>query len=360
MKRIIVGLIVVIFMLTGCEMVIMDNSVNESVVLEYEAQDEIIDGRGLICLGEYANGYKTFDVWVNNNYAYIAQLYGGMSVLDVSDASSISEVGNNIDFYWTRKIFYDNDYVYAADRDSGMIIYDVSDKSNQTVAGVYYLISYIDGIMEDAIFEGNYVYIAPDYGNFTIVDVSDKTNPVLVGECNVNGRLEEILLDGNYAYVAAYEGGLQIIDISDKSNPFVVNSYNTPSYALSLCKNGNILYVGDLNGISYLNIGNPLNIGYYTYQPMYAKCWSMELRNEYIFLANDINNLVIIDPDLDNPIIKCNYNQDEGISFGLFIDDETNLIYTADGYSGIRVYQSEILDKKNWRHRIREHVCEHN
>ena len=39
---------------------------------------------------------------------------------------------------------------------------------------------------------------------------------------------------------------------------------------------------------------------------------------------------------------------------------ETNLIYTADGYNGIRVYQSEILDKKNWRHRIREHVCEGN
>jgi hypothetical protein len=109
------------------------------------------------------------DVKVVGNYAYVALLYGGLAVLDVSHPANPVVVGG-----------------YDAGRDA----YGVE------VAG-------------------NYAYVAEWDAGLQVIDVSNPTNCVRVGGCSTVGPAIRVAVVGNYAYVVAYGFGLHVIDVSN-------------------------------------------------------------------------------------------------------------------------------------------------
>ncbi len=103
-------------------------------------------------------------------------------------------------------------YAYIADYFSGLQIIDISNPTNPILKGNYYS----SGEATDVQVVGNYAYLAAGGGGLQIIDISNPTNPTIKGNYQNNYDYAfDVKVVGSYAYVAAREGGLQIIDVSD-------------------------------------------------------------------------------------------------------------------------------------------------
>ena len=114
------------------------------------------------------------------------------------------------------------DYAYVADRYSGLQIIDVSNVANPTLADSYDT----PNRAWDAVVSGNYAYVADGGSGLQIIDVSNVANPTLAGSyATTPSSAYAVVVSGNYAYVAAGYSGLQIISIPCSTN----NSLTTSS-----------------------------------------------------------------------------------------------------------------------------------
>ncbi len=135
-------------------------------------------------------------------------------------------------------------YAYVADLYAKLRVIDVSTPSNPTEVGYC---DTPDGAYGVAV-SGSYAYVADDHAGLRVIDVSTPSNPIEVGYCDTPGWAYGIVVSGSYAYVADYDaGGLRVIDISTPSNPTEVGYCDTPSYAWGVAVSGTYAYVADLH-----------------------------------------------------------------------------------------------------------------
>lgn len=184
----------------------------------------------------FAQGYNTtligyFDtpgiakgVAVQGSYAYVADYFQGLRIINVSDPSNPSEIGA-IDPQGTDRAFdvvINGTYAYVAYGNSGLWVFDVSNPTFPTLAG--YIES--DGFSTGVAISGSYAYVAYGSIGLQIINISDPANPTEAGYYYTVNAANDVALDNNYAYVAANGDGLYIIqndllsevkEISDKS-----------------------------------------------------------------------------------------------------------------------------------------------
>ena len=115
----------------------------------------------------YARG-GALGVFVTNNLAFIATDYGGLIIMDVSDAANPVRVG---------------------DCDTSGSAWGV------TVAG-------------------NHAYVVGYEMGLLVIDVSNPANPVRVGGCDTSGESFGVAVAGEFAYLADREGGLAIFQLA--------------------------------------------------------------------------------------------------------------------------------------------------
>jgi hypothetical protein len=162
----------------------------------------------------------------------------------VSDPAAPVEVG----FYDTEEYAWGvavaGSYAYVADYYDGLRVVDVSDPTAPTEVGFYDT----PGNACDVVVTGGYAYVA-DYGaGLRVVDVSDPAAPVEVGFYDTPGDAFGVAVVGSYAFVADGDGGLRVVDASDPTTPHGVAFYYTPDLAKDVAVAGGLAYVADLNG----------------------------------------------------------------------------------------------------------------
>ncbi|GCL43574.1 DUF4347 domain-containing protein [Dolichospermum planctonicum] len=106
-------------------------------------------------------------------------------------------------------------YAYVADYYSGLQIIDISNPTTPTLKGNYDTSGRALGVQV----VGNYAYVADYYSGLQIIDISNPTTPTLKGNYDTSGYAYGVQVVGNYAYVADSYSGLQIIDISNPTTP---------------------------------------------------------------------------------------------------------------------------------------------
>ncbi len=180
------------------------------------------------------------DVFVAGGYAYVADGYSGLSIVDISDPASPVSAGNYDTPGYAEGVFVSGNYAYVADGGEGLRIVDISDPANPIE--VSYYTSYYAG---SVFVSGNYAYVADGYGGLRIVDISDPASPVEAGYYETPGFANDVFLAGSYAYVADGDDGLRIVDASDPASPVEVGYYDTPGYAEGVFVSGNYAYVAD-------------------------------------------------------------------------------------------------------------------
>jgi len=147
-------------------------------------------------------------IYVAPGYVYLANRYGGLRIIDVSIPSSPTEVGYYENFDYARSVYVNNNYAYVADRYIGLLkIINISDPYLPVeVASVS-----IQPLVNDVDGSENFVYTLSDWAGVRVFDVSGPTNPRDVGFFNTGGYDYNIYTDDSFIYVADGGGGFYIL-----------------------------------------------------------------------------------------------------------------------------------------------------
>jgi len=272
----------------------------------------------------FANG-----VAVSGIYAYVADGYSGLRIIDISNPSSPIEVGSYDTGIFSGDVKVSGSYAYVAFADALRII-DISNPSAPTQTG-FYPMTYAWSV----VISGNYAYVADYDSGLRIIDVSNPAAPVEVGYYITSGRALDVAISGNYAYVAADDVGLRIIDISNVATPSEVGFCDTPSIAYGVAVSGSHAYVADgYSGLQIIDISNPFSpaiVGFYD-----TDCtWDVAVSGNYAYMADYGSGLRVI--DVSNPISPIQVDSYDTPSLSFDVTVSGNYIYVADYESGLQI-----------------------
>jgi hypothetical protein len=172
--------------------------------------------------GSLTNPEYCIGVAMQDDFAYVAGLFGRMTILGVSSpeepiaVSSVSLPPNPLAY--ELRVRAHGDSVFVAQGEAGLAVIDVSDKSNPRLAAVYNS----SGWAADIAFDGEYAYYAAGYAGLQIFDMSRPYSPVIVATVPTPDWAIVVQVQGDYAYVGARFAGLQIINIANPLQPRVI------------------------------------------------------------------------------------------------------------------------------------------
>ena len=233
------------------------------------------------------------DVFVSNDYVYIAEDQAGFSIYDKSNDSLVVQYYGNIE---NARLVYAVDaikQVFVYDQygsPAAIMVYDITDPSNPIeLPPVTGQTSDIEALRCDLqpdnsvdvlwthansyqygnynnIWLGSYAYNFPNaVGGFDIVDtllfvtgeqrglyITNRNNGNIISIVNTPGTAIDVKVYENFAYVADKEYGISVIDISDITQPELVYNHDTSGNAQRIDADGDYLVVASGGGGVYL------------------------------------------------------------------------------------------------------------
>jgi len=315
------------------------------------------------------------DVYVEGDYAYVADDIDGLLIIDITDKTDPVQVGLFGDCPRAEKVFVDGDYAYVSDFDTGMWIIDISDKEdpvgmcnipaqssveNIFVSGDHAYVadwgeclSILDITDKgDPVEVGRYDTTASAYGihvsgdhayvtdtrdGLQVIDISDIESPEVIGVCDPGFGGQDVFVHEDYAYVASGGGGLRIIDVIEKDNPEEVAQLATLDDAEAVFVEGDHAYIADRDGglriIDISNKKNPSDMGFLITSD---DAWDVFVQDDYAYVAIGRDGMQII--DVSNkwlPVAVGHYQLDSSSSHGVYVDG--NYAYVAYGRNGLRI-----------------------
>jgi hypothetical protein len=283
------------------------------------------------------NSYFEY-ITVAGNYAYVATLDSGISVIKVDDINHPEKVGEYKQCQYVYSIAVSGQYLYAADYGPRMIILDISDPTNPSpvqydsslikpgyisIEGssaylecdsallVYdignpispHLIGELPmtNIQDGFYISGNYAYLESDfsppyYPLLRIIDISNPCSPIIVGSHPIAGQVSGFLKSGDYLYITRYGLGgcfLLTFDLSNPENPVAIDSISIGSHALGLIERNNFLYLCDnRNGLRVYDINNSSTPNQVSNYDLTTSAFNLTLSGSYLYIANSHSLLI--------------------------------------------------------------------
>jgi|GEM_PF-2288929 len=194
---------------TGFHIIDITDKKNPFIIGSYDFSKNIIEKDG-------AKGSAS-DVHIKGNYAYVSvnsSIKGsqiserGLLILDITNKENPIMIGGCNTPNDAMAVYVDGEYAYMADISFGLVIMDITSKENPNIIGN----CDFPGSGRDVYVKGNYAYMTSGEVGFSIIDITNKEKPVNIGSCVTPGDAWGIYIDGDYAYIADNEKGLQIID----------------------------------------------------------------------------------------------------------------------------------------------------
>jgi hypothetical protein len=270
-------------------------------------------------------------VAVVGSYACIADDYGGLRVVDVSDPARLTQVG----FYDTpgqaRDVALVGTYAYVADGTSGLRVVDVSDPAHPSEVGFYST----QGTASGVAVAGTYAYVADHRSGLRVVDVSDPAHPIEVGFHDTPGQALDVALAGGYAYVADEDGGLRVVDVSDPAHPSEVGFYARLGWrAYGVAVEGPYAYVAFEAGLQVVDVSDPAHPGEVGFLDTLSAV-DVALFEEYAYVADGSGGLRVGDVSDPAHPNEVGFYDTPGSAYGVAVAE--GYAYVADGAHGLRV-----------------------
>ena len=202
----------------------------------------------------------TEDIWVSGQYAYLAQAYFGLEILDVSDPTAPTYVGG-IDlpgFSFNLQVC--DNLAYVAIRFDGWAIVDVSDPTSPTLVTIYDTPGECGNLLIDCA--GNLAYITDEGPGLWIFDVTDPTSPTTISNLDTPGLASGLCLVDSLLYLTDYTGGFDVVDVSNPAAPSIVGSIDSWGLGRTITVVGNLAYLAaeptdDMGGLQIFDVSNP-------------------------------------------------------------------------------------------------------
>ena len=190
-----------------------------------------------ILMGEIAFSIAR-SVFLTDNFAFVSTVSGsglskGMQIVDISDPADPVVLGSfaSTGQWGTWQTYVLNDLAYLADSQGGLKIVDVSNPANPVEVGNYLT----SGIAASVFVSGDYAYvgIVSDMGSIAgveVIDVSDLSNLNIAGYYTVFDQGYDVFVTDNIVYVASGKDGLNILEFMEgvgiePENEFIPISY---------------------------------------------------------------------------------------------------------------------------------------
>lgn len=190
------------------------------------------------------------------------------TVVDISDPTSPSEVGNLVQEGLARKVEISGSYAYLAAGDAyansgtdGIKILDISDPENPTEVGAANTTGRAISLAVDD--NNDLLFIADEFQDLRVFDISNKASPSEVGSFSGTSWADDVVYPGSGDYIYAAGGyDLYIVDVSTPSSPSQAGYYDAAGQSESLFMVGDsIVYLGEQNtGLEILDVSDPANI----------------------------------------------------------------------------------------------------
>jgi len=252
--------------------------------------------------------------------------------IPIRNYSIISQWQNSYDS--TLDVFVVNEFAYLADKEGGLVILDLTNLTDPKEIGRYRVAEDIVGAV-NLFVEDAFAFVANDVDGARIFDISNKTDPQLESEYHDELYYWDVYTDSNYAYFSTIGDGLEIFDVSDKSNPIEIAQYNSGGFIWSIWGSENYLFTADLTfGLEVLNITektSPTKIG--SYNDLIGQPYSIIVEDDFAFVAEGNEGLEIINiSSIDSPIEICQYSGGNSI---VDVEYFNETIFLADKYDGL-------------------------
>jgi hypothetical protein len=216
--------------------------------------------------GVFDSPGQTYDVYMNDTIAYVADGSAGLRMVNVSVPSSPCEVGYyDPPFGISQAIEKNGDYLYLADGSVGVRIFHLTDPVTVESLSVYDT----PGVAKDISFESNLLFIADGIQGVRIANVADPQAPFEAGyleaasatTLSVMDNLFYLADDADGVYVVAYDitgveeyGQLEVAGIVFKC-PSIINSGKGIDFSLNLTEKASLkIDLYDLTGRLVANI----------------------------------------------------------------------------------------------------------
>ena len=231
-------------------------------------------------------------------YAFVADSYYGLRILDVTDPTAPVQVGGYPkQSGYPRDVAVAGHYAYLVSKNDDLRVIDISNPGYPEEVGSYELSGSFPGVAVS----GDYLYVANDAG-LHVLDVSNPAQPQLKGMVSMDDFALDVAVSGSYAYVAASSAGLVVVDVLDPADPQWVGAYDTPGYAWGVAvasgPQGTYAYVADCsNGLVVVDVSDPANpqLARTFHAGLYAQ--GVAVSEGFAFVAGNTQGLRIINTD---------------------------------------------------------------
>ncbi|NOZ05895.1 MAG: DNRLRE domain-containing protein [Chloroflexi bacterium] len=233
-------------------------------------------------------------------------------------------------------------YAYVADGYSMLTVVDVHNPSNPYVAGTF---SDYAGRAFGVYTDGTYAYLANKWDRLRILDVSDPAHPTPAGgwkekdaQGNDTGNSKGVWKVGHYAILTDEQGGLISIDVADPAHPVRVDQYLLDGlFGETLWVDGTVAYVtGGQGGLHIIDVSDPTNLRKLSHLPLTGYAYASQAANGLAFVAGwgDGGHIIdVSDPTAPVEVGTWPSANESWHAFGV-----SHFLLVADGTAGLRVF----------------------
>lgn len=193
------------------------------------------------------------DVSIQGDYAFLADAFIGLRVVDISDPASPRLAGTLPFSGWTNGVTVDGERAIVANGSNGVWFVDITDPNEMTI------ISHCatgDFALESVIY-GNYAYVADRFRGMKIIDFSDIQSPKVIGEYD-SPHVSNVALQDDLLAVNGW-GRIYLFSIQENpSAPTMVGNYLPRAEARNSMFCGHMLVLSHIDdGIEVVDVSNP-------------------------------------------------------------------------------------------------------
>ncbi len=197
---------------------------------------------------------RAIDIEVSGDYAFVAVLEAGLTVMDVSDPNAAFIIGGTDTPGTAVAVDVRYEYAFVADGIEGLQVVRIKNPYHPEVVAN---MATSDAAL-DILVEGRYAYVADREGGIHVVDVSSPRKPTIVATVELPGMAYDLAFKDKHLYVAGHSAGLHIIDVGNPESPFLVTSFDIGRMAYYITLVGNIAYLGGSSELCLVDISNPM------------------------------------------------------------------------------------------------------
>ncbi|MBD3190659.1 MAG: hypothetical protein GF308_08440 [Candidatus Heimdallarchaeota archaeon] len=286
-------------------------------------------------VGEFDTPCQSWDVYVQDNVAFVADIES-LQIIDVASKSYPSFI---TDYGYipsiANAVVLHSNYAFIADSYQGLVVVEVSDPTNPIIC----VNKEIAGRVFELQIQDHLVYVLSDVGLY-IYDITNPSSPIFIDSYGVGSGVVGFHISENYGYLTTIDDELLILDITDPysitlegscsivNDPYTINVYDEEGYAFIAGMNEGEMCIVDISTSS-----TPMIAGWYNQTNV---VYDIQFQGQYAYLANGESGLLVL--DITNPfapVFVGEYVIANGFACELVVEDDC--VFLAASSEGIRI-----------------------